>query len=853
MNNKKKLLAVGLVVGAVALAVSKGPAYIFNTLAQNNLDAAEGTLALSGIDSPISIRRDDYGVPFIEAASLTDLTFGVGYATAEDRLAQMVSMNLLARGRLAEMAGEVAVDMDIYMRTLGVPNIIEERYQTLSPELQSYLQSYADGVNAYIETHKDRLPLEFRLSGYTPEPWLPENTIGLFALLNLGVGINLHEELAYLQLAQALGAEKAAYLVPIYPDEPIDFEEARKLEGVPMLAEHLAPHMEFLAGINEKFKHLTGQGVAASNNWAVHPSKTANNASLVANDTHLLLSQPSTWVLMGVRSPEYSGIGVGLAGIPSIVAGYNGHIGWGETMVMADTQDIFLEQLREGKDGRTEYLYKDDWLPVTEREETILVKGADAVTITVQSTHHGPLLNHSIAGPSKHAIIAPQTTSHYGLAFSWTAQFPDTTMDSFFRLGQAKNLQEVEEQLNGVGFIHLNVVAGDENNVSWQVTGNYPLRKAGTGHFPSPGWTGEYDWQGYWGGADTPRAVNPEEGYLVTANDRKVEAGYTPTLSNSWYYPERGERAAQMLEESEQHTAQSMVAMQADRKDVFVAKVQALWQTAEWSQLIKEGIAELGQEEQARAQTMLERILQFDGEMDEASAEAAIWGVFEHLLTRAIFMDELGPEDSPLWQAMLTMTGNAYSGYQDHLLGRKTPEGDYAPFWDNVNTSEVVETPGQIIAQTLAQIEPYLEQQLGGDSEQWQWGQLANYHWQTDTTHLRPYMKGVEKVAVKLLATYTDRGPYPAGGNRNTLNVAGNDLGNDYDVWNIPAMRMVIDFSQDEPLQLVIAGGQSGNPASAHYEDGIDLWLSRENRVLPFNDPKKVAEHFSRLKVITPQ
>ena len=289
---------------------------------------------------------------FVLRQNATDLTFGVGYAMSEDRLAQMVSMNLLARGRLSEMAGEVALDMDIYMRTLGVPQIIEERYKSLSPELKEYLQSYADGVNAYIETHKKRLPLELRLSGYKPEPWQPENTIGLFVLLNLGVGFNLHEELAFLQLAEKLGAEKAAYMVPIYPDEPIDLKEARKLEDVPMMAEQLQSQMNFLADVNDKLKSITGQGIAASNNWAVHKSKTANNASLVANDTHLLLSQPSTWMLMGVRSPEYSGIGVGLPGIPSIVAGYNGHIGWGETMVMGDTQDLFLEQLRSGEDGQ---------------------------------------------------------------------------------------------------------------------------------------------------------------------------------------------------------------------------------------------------------------------------------------------------------------------------------------------------------------------------------------------------------------------------------------------------------------------------------------------------------------------
>lgn len=851
MNNNKKIIKAGLLIGTASLMLA-GCSSLFNSMAKKNLDSPVGTIVLEGIENSVSIRRDDYGVPFVEAQSITDLTFGVGYAMSEDRLAQMVSMNLLARGRLSEMAGEVAVDMDIYMRTLGVPHIIEERYKTLSPELKGYLQSYADGVNAYIETHKKRLPLELRLSGYTPEPWQAENTIGLFVLLNLGVGFNLHEELAFLQLAEKLGAEKAAYLVPIYPDESIDFEEAKKLDNIPLMAEQLQSQMDFLVGVNDKLKNITGQGIAASNNWAVHKSKTANNASLVANDTHLLLSQPSTWMLMGVRSPEYSGIGVGLPGIPSIVAGYNGHIGWGETMVMADTQDLFLEKLRDGADGRTEYLYKDKWHPVTERFEIIKVKGSDPITINIQSTQHGPLLNKAITGPSKHAIIAQKTESRYGLALSWSVQFPDTTMDSFFRLGQAKNLQDVEEQLNGVGFIHLNVVAGDKDNVSWQVTGNYPLRKAGTGHFPSLGWTGEYDWQGYWGGAKTPRKTNPQSGYLVTANDRTVEPGFKPTLTSSWYYPERGERALQMLQASKQHTAQSMVDMQADRKDILVHKVQKLWQQAEWHELIQRGISELDQGEQILALSTLERILQFDGQMHEDSTNAAVWGAFEHLLARAILLDELGPEDSNLWQSLLAITGRAYSGYQDHLLGRKTPAGEYAPFWDNVNTPET-ETPGDIIAQTLVQVLPYLEQTLGKDKADWKWGNLAQYYWKTDTTHLQKYMKGVEGMAVKSLGKYTDRGPYPAGGNRNTLNVAGYDLGSDYNVWNIPAMRMVIDFSQDEPMQLVIAGGQSANPASPHYDDGIDLWLSNKNRVLPFNDPKKVEAHFNQLKVLQPK
>ena len=356
---------------------------------------------------------------------------------AEDRLAQMVSMNLLARGRLSEMVGPLGVDMDVYMRTLGVPQIIAERYQAVGDELKTHLTGFSAGVNAYIETHKDRLPLELTLNGYSPEPWQPENTIGLFVMLNLGVGFNLHEELAFLQIAEKIGAEKTAYLAPIFPDEPIDLAEAGKLANVALAAQQLRPQLDFLAGIEQQMKRINGQGLAASNNWAVHKDRTANGASLVANDTHLLLSHPSTWMLMGARSPEYSGVGIGLPGIPALVAGYNGHIGWGETMVMADTQDIFLEQLRQ-RDGVTEYQYQGEWYPVQSRTETLTIKGEDPLTFTVQSTRHGPLLNPAVKGKPKHEMIPMATESSYGLALSWTAQFPDTTIDSFFRLGQAK-------------------------------------------------------------------------------------------------------------------------------------------------------------------------------------------------------------------------------------------------------------------------------------------------------------------------------------------------------------------------------------------------------------------------------
>jgi len=838
-----------LLVGVMLMGCLSGCDTLFEYFAEDNLDSPQGNVSLAGLEQPVELRRDDYGVPHIRAQSLSDLAFAMGYAMAQDRLAEMTGMNLLARGRLSEMAGPVALDMDKYMRTLGVTQIIEQRYDALDVEIKAHLQRFAAGVNAYINSHQNRLPLEMRLSGYQPEPWHASNTIGIFVLLNLGVGFNLHEELALLQFAEQFGWQKAAYLAPVYPDEPIDMAEAGKLAALtadPQARAQLLPQLRNMAAVEQQLKTINGQGIAASNNWAVHKHRTVGQASLVANDTHLLLTHPSTWTLMALDSPEYSGVGITLAGVPALVAGYNGDIAWGETMVMADTQDIFVEQLRDN-DGVTEYLYKDEWYPVTERKERIKVKGEDDVEIVVQSTRHGPLLNAALAGESKHEMIPPSMQSRYGLALSWTAQYQDKTIESFFRLGQAKTVAEAEQALNGVGFIHLNVIYGDKDSIGWQITGTYPKRKNGRGHFPSPGWTGDYDWQGPWGGEHTPRQLNPPQGWLGTGNHRTVTPGFEPTLTSSWYYPERYERIAQLLTASTRHSLNSMEAMQADRRDLFIAKVQQRWGNAVVWANIEKALQTLDSETQQQARFVLERMMEFNGEMRETSANAAIWGALEYSLTRAIFIDELGPDDGHLWQVFMSVNGRAYSAYQDHVLGR---EG--APFWDDVTTQEQTEQEADIIVRAAADAYQHLQQRLGDEPGEWQWGQLLTYHWQTNTTKMGRYMSGVEAFAVEKLASYTDRGPFPAGGNRNTLNVAGHDLGSDYDVWNVPAMRMIVDFSQDEPLHLVIAGGQSGNPASPHYDDGIDLWLSRKNRNLPINSTEKVEQHYHQLMRLTP-
>lgn len=816
---------------------------------KGSVDDEVGRLPMVGLSAPVTIRRDEYGVPLIEASTDDDLAFATGYAMASDRLAQMVGFTMSAQGRLSEMAGPVTRDIDIYMRTLGLRQISERQLAQASPRMRRLLEKFSAGVNSYLFTHKDKLPPDFKLSGFKPEPWSPINSMDVFTLLNLGLSLNVQEEVGFLNLAAKVGPEKAAWLLPTYPDEPLPFDEAKKLDGIPLeqLKAQAGQQTETQQKLAQLFLPLRQ---AASNNWALAPARTAKGASILANDTHLMLQHPPVWMLIQQKTPNYHAAGIAVAGIPGVVAGYNGNVAWGMTMVMADTQDLFVEKLKT-ENGKTFALFQGKWEPVRERPETLRIKGLPEENLTVLETRHGPLLDSSLAGRRISPIQPPSAklpagAESYGLALQTTATFADRSMERFLMLGQARAFSEAQQALKGIGFINLNMVLADKYNIGWQVTGNYPERRKGHGYLPSPGWTGEYEWIGYAPFESLPHSLNPASGFVATANNRTVAPGTPgqPYITGSWYAPERIERIQGRLTELKQHTLATAVDLQNDVHDLSAVKLRELLlaRNAE----LQKAIAVLPKEQQSNAAAALKLLQRFDGDMEKESSGAALYGVFLDSFTRETFLDELGPESGVAWQSFLAANAVSYSAQQDHLLGR-----DDSPFWDDVRTP-AKEDKNSILARSLARAWADAGQALGGSPEGWQWGKLHTYAWEAPGTHIKPYLSFTERQAVTALARYTDRGPYPAPGSNNTVNVAGYTVGQDYKVWNIPAMRLVVDFGLIEPLHIINSGGQSGNPASSHYDDGIPLYLSGRNRRMAFHNAELVNQQFNKVLELVP-
>ena len=813
---------------------------------EDTVEAECGTLVLPGLENTVTVARDDFGIPLIEAESLHDLAMAMGYVHASDRLAQMVGFKLLAQGRISELTGPATFQVDVYMRTLGLSEAAQAMFEGISPENRALLESYAQGVNAYIQLHKGRLNPALGLAGYTPEPWRPMDTAYVFALLNTALSFNLVEEIAALKIMQVVGPRRAAWLVPVYPDEPIPFDEAEKLARVDLA--RLPVSDIDIASTMTTLKSLGLSGLPASNNWAISSRRTAKAASILANDTHLLISLPSLWCMMHLRCKDMNAAGVSIAGAPCIAAGFNGSLAWGMTMVMADNQDVFLERLKV-IDGRPHYLYQGRWEPVQTRTETIRIRGEDPRTIQVNRTRHGVLLDGALSARPILPFQPRETGLPYGLALSQVqAGDTDGTLQAFFELNLARSVEEALPVTRRIRAIALNMVVADRDSIAWRVTGTYPVRARGRGLLPSPGWTGEYDWKGYVDPASLPESLNPPQGYILTANNRTVPADHPVTLSSSWYWPERAERIEQMILATERHSLQTSMAMQLDTHSAFVPKLKKVYLEGETGREIARVIESWGDARaRAKARQGLEMLRAFDADMSASSPGAALVGAMLHCATRAIFLDELGPEDSPAWRAFLALGDENYNATCDHIVART----DESPFWDDCSTASR-EDKAQILARVIGEAYELCERRLGTNHAAWRWGRLHAYTWETDAYRMTEHLDPVRRLFMSALWGYFNRGPHEAPGDHFTLNVAAYTMGRNFDVWLIPAMRIVVDFGLQEPMHAVNSTGQSDKPSSPHYDDATALWRQGRYLAFPFGE-EGIRSRFGNVRKLVPR
>jgi len=810
---KKKILV------AIVLILAFGFLYLV-CKAKLSVAAETGTIKVTGISGSVTIARDAYGVPLVKADSELDAFFGAGYASASDRLWQMYAAKLAVTGRLAEIAGSKMLAVDVYMRAIGIKRNVDRVIAKLPSENRAQLDAYAGGVNAFLKANS-HLPLEFVLSGYTPEPWTAEDCGYVFGALAFGLALNINEEIFFLDAAQKVGAEKAAWLVPSYQDEPIPFAEAQKIGKV---VASLAPAHERLSATLIDLEKYFKVALPASNNWAVAGSKTEGGKTIVANDTHLPITLPSLWAMMSIESPTYTAAGVTIAGQPYIQLGFNGKVAWGATMVEADCQDLFIETIKS-ENGNTLFLRDDNtWSPLREKKEHFKVKWGRDKEVTLRFTASGPLISDALnqLDTTQHTPLVPigmKTSSH--LALRWSLQDGDQAGIGIYEMGRAKSMQDFRKATQKIQSIYLNLVYSDGKDIAWQTTGRIPVRSKGTGQLPSIAADG-YHWKGFLPFDKQPHRENPAKGFLVTANERTVAKGDPRKISSVYYSPERAERIADLLSQKDNWTGADTSAMQMDlysrmsEKTLLTLKAMEIETNA--------AIAKLSEKNQRRAKEALKILAKFDNVMARDSQGAALIAAFYHAFTRNTFGDELGT-DTALWKGFLDINLRSYNAPQDHILGR-----DESPFFDDIKTTEK-ESKADIVARSLADAYDFCEGEMGAP-EKWRWGKLHKIFWRNDFTK-----------SLSIAGFYFNHGPVAYQGDAHTINVALYPWGENFDTVAIPAMRLVVDFNRDEPAELMTHSGTSGNASSSHYTDQVDVFLSGKNLPLPMNSDKKKAQY----------
>ncbi|HEU0000574.1 MAG TPA: penicillin acylase family protein, partial [Ktedonobacteraceae bacterium] len=525
---------VAVAAGVAGLA---GGAYYY--MMRRPLPTYKGEVKLQGLYEAVEIITDRYGVPHIYAHNEDDLYYAQGYAHAQERLWQMELNRRIGSGRLSEVFGELALEADRFARRLGMHRSAAAALDQLPTHSRRILDAYARGVNAYIEQHQHNLPIEFTILRYKPGPWLITDTILWSKMMGWNLGGNWETEIVRARLVAKLGPERAATLEAGYdPQHPLIVPPGVAYQGVNL-------------GLVEQYqqlKMLSGFGLlSGSNNWTVDGTMTTTGLPILCNDPHLGQVAPSIWYECHLVAGDIDVVGASFPGAPGIVIGHNQHIAWGLTNAISDIEDLYIEKFHPEHPDQYEYMGK--WEKAQVIREEIRVKGSKTPVVEeVRVTRHGPIL--TTFNPSTQDTASNNGHQAQGLllALHWTGQEKHNIVSAVHQMNRATNWEEFRQGLRDWDLPPQNVVYADvDGNIGYVMAGAIPIRAKGQGLLPMPGWTGEYEWTGYIPFEELPQTYNPEQHFIVTANNRVVDDSYPYYITNEWLSGYRARRIRDLL------------------------------------------------------------------------------------------------------------------------------------------------------------------------------------------------------------------------------------------------------------------------------------------------------------------
>ncbi len=749
----------------------------------------EGEIALDGLQEPVEVLRDRWGVPHIYAKNADDLFFAQGFVAAQDRLFQLDLWRRAGVGETAELLGKDTLEGDRFARLLKYRGDLDKEWASYSPDARRIATAFTRGINAAIDHMGDRLPVEFQLLGARPKKWQPEDCLGRMS--GIIMSRNFASEVSRAELVAAVGAEKARRLAPTDPPRAYAPAAGFDLEGIDRAV---------LRGYNLATRPLSFKagGGDGSNNWVVDGSRSASGKPLLASDPHRNIALPSLRYLVHLNAPGWNVIGAGEPGLPGIALGHNERIAWGFTIVGTDQADLVVEDTDPA--DPTRYRAGDRWEKMTIVREQVAVKGEpQPVEVELRFTRHGPVLHED-------------EKRHRAFALKWVGSESGTAAYlAGLAVARAGNWKEFLTALEAWKSPGENMVYADvDGNIGWVAAGLTPVRRGSDGLLPVPGAAGAYEWQGFLPVKELPQASNPATHWIATANHNILPPEYPHVVGYEYAPPYRYARIKQRLEAKPKFDLEDFKSIQHDPVSL---PGQALTRLAK-------GLAA----NDAALRPYAELLASWDGVLGADSRAGPLYAVWLQELLDAFFR----PHVPPHLRSFVAGRGSV------PLVLDALEKPDRAWFGD-----DPVAARDRLLRKTLAAAVEKTKALLPGDPEKWAWGRL----------HTTPFRHPLAELGPAYAKAF-NLGPVPRAGDGLTPNAASYNA--QFEQTGGATYRQLFDLADWDRGLATSTPGQSGQPGSPHYTDLLPLWEKGEYFPLAFSRGRveQVTRHQLLLKPV---
>ena len=766
---------------------------LFKLILGNRLPRLDGKIIIQGPEKPVTIERDNWGIPYIRSESVTDGWFGLGFCQGQDRSFQLEVAQRVSRGTLSEIIGPLGLPVDRLSRRIGFHRSSVNQMSVLDGPTRSYLKAFTDGVNTGRLEGSSKKAHEFSILRCEPSTFEPQDALGILKLFAFQMGSNWDSELARLRILlndgrNALEDLDPAYLT-VYPDSSTLKPDKDQGNSV------LKPLIEDI----EAILSVIGQG-GGSNNWSLSAKKTATDRPILSNDPHLSPSVPTQWYLASLHTSEWRMIGAAIVGLPGFVAGHNGFAAWGVTAGLADNTDLYIGNPCSNDQNTTNGKIRSFM-------EHIHIKGGGKTEELVTETNLGPVIGQSLGFP-EYSITMNAT---------WLDPVP---FDTLVQLPKIRSFQEFKTSWKRWPFSAFNMAYADSNgNIGWQLVGDVPIRTSGKGTLPHPiaeNWKDERIPI-----EELPFRYNPANGIIASANNKPTHNnGYKHHLGHDWVDGYRISRIVESLASRSDWKIQDSMDLQLDKKAL------------PWLE-IKEFVIAL-ETNDPEVKLAVQMLSKWDGYLNENSPEASIYEEFLSQLIKSIAMDRapnssdwvMGKGFHPLSE--LTLFAARRVSHTVKCLRERPRHWFASSSWD------------EQIEKALSNSVKVLKETHGADQSKWGWG----YTRKLTIPHFMSAKEPFNRIF--------NLGPFPWGGDTNTISQAASSPWNPFSkITTIASMRMTIDVGKWDNSRFILPGGQSGNVGSPHYSDMLPLWRSGKG-VLIYWDQNKKSRHIRHKLVLSP-